>query len=76
MGAVAAKCKSTTGTLGGFFKKGPSVKKSLTFNHVFSEFRRIAKCSGNNSATQKEAIIVKLIQDSSNDEAKYIVRFL
>jgi DNA ligase 1 len=35
LGAVAAKCKSTTGTLGGFFKKGPTIKKTLTFNHVF-----------------------------------------
>lgn len=78
LGSVAQKGKSTQGTLGGFFVKkaadGP--KKSLTFTHVFSEFRKIAKTSGDKSALTKENIIVKLIQDSSNDEAKYIIRFL
>ena len=78
LGAVVQKGKSTQGTLGGFFKKAnaSTQKKQLTFNHVFSEFRRIAQTSGNNSASVKESIIVKLLQDASNDEAKYIVRFL
>ena len=48
----------------------------MSFNQVFSEFRKIAKTSGVNSATVKEGIIVKLIQTCSNDEAKYIIRFL
>jgi DNA ligase-1 len=77
LGAVAAKCKSTTGTLGGFFKKAtPAAKKILTFDHVFQEFRKIAKTSGDKSATLKEGMIVQLIQNSSNDEAIYIIRFL
>lgn len=78
LGSVAMKSKSTQGTLGGFFvkKAADAPKKSLTFTHVFSEFRKIAKTSGDKSALAKENIIVKLIQDSSNDEAKYIVRFL
>ena len=78
LGAVVQKGKSTQGTLGGFFKKtaGNTKKKDLLFNHVFSEFRKIAKTSGNNSAGIKDSIIVKLLQDASNDEAKYIVRFL
>lgn len=77
LGIVAQKGKSSQGTLGGFFmKKNPAPKKSLTFNHVFSEFRKIARTSGNSSASIKEGIIVKLLQDSTNDEAKYIVRFL
>ena len=64
--------------MGGFFKKtnASAQKKELTFNHVFSEFRKIAQTSGNNSAGIKESIIVKLLQDASNDEAKYIIRFL
>lgn len=78
LGIVAMKGKSTQGTLGGFFMKkaANAPKKSLTFHHVFQEFRKIAKTSGDKSAMAKENIIVKLIQDSSNDEAKYIVRFL
>lgn len=77
LGSVAVKCKTTQSSLGGFFvKKSNAPKKSLTFNHVFQEFRRVAKTSGDKSATVKENIIVKLIQDSQNDEAKYIVRFL
>ena len=51
-------------------------KKALNFCHVFSEFRRIANTSGNSSAAVKESIIVKLLQDATNDEAKYLVRFL
>jgi len=43
LGAVVQKGKSTTGTLGGFFKKTTAVKKHLTFHHVFSEFRKIAR---------------------------------
>ena len=77
LGSVVQKGKKNQGTLGGFFKtKSTATKKELTFRHVFDEFRRIAKTSGNNSAMQKESIFVKLLQDSSNDEAKYIVRFL
>ena len=78
LGSVVQKGKSTQGTLGGFFKKqaGNAAKKQLIFTHVFSEFRKIAKTSGNNSAAMKDSIIVKLLQDASNDEAKYIVRFL
>jgi DNA ligase-1 len=78
LGGVIQKGKSTQGTLGGFFKKtnASAQKKELTFNHVFSEFRKIAQTSGNNSAGTKESIIVKLLQDASNAEAKYIIRFL
>lgn len=47
--------------MGGFFVKKAVAKKALTFNHVFQEFRRIAKTSGDGSATIKESIIVKLI---------------
>lgn len=32
--------------------------------------------SGNNSVVERENTIVKLLQDASNDEAKYIVRWL
>ena len=77
LGSVVQKAKGTQGTLGGFFKKTTATtKKILTFNHVFSEFRRIAKTKGENSSGIKEGIIVKLLQDASNDEAKYIIRFL
>ena len=43
LGAVAQKSKKGQGTLGGFFKKTTATaKKSLTFHHVFTEFRKIA----------------------------------
>ena len=62
LGSVVQKAKGTQGTLGGFFKKAvATTKKTLTFNHVFSEFRRIARTSGKDSAGIKEGIIVKLL---------------
>ena len=56
LGSVVQHGKSTQGTLGGFFKKqnANAQKKQLLFSHVFSEFRKIAKTSGNNSAGIKE----------------------
>lgn len=79
LGTVVQLSKKTTGTLGGFFKKAKAVddeKKYLKFNHVFSEFRRIATLSGTSSAAAKESVVVKLLQAGTNDEAKFIVRFL
>ena len=79
LGTVVQISKKTTGTLGGFFKKAKAVddeKKYLKFNHVFSEFRRIATLSGQSSAAAKEAVVVKLLQAGTNDEAKFVVRFL
>lgn len=43
---------------------------------MFEAFKKIAKTSGNNSQTEKENIMVKLFQDASNEESKYIVRWL
>lgn len=80
LGTVVQLSKKTTGTLGGFFKKAKATaddeKKYLKFNHVFSEFRRIATLSGTSSAAAKESVVVKLLQAGTNDEAKFIVRFL
>ena len=39
-------------------------------------FRRIAKTQGKDSNAAKENLFLKLLQDASKDEAKYIVRFL
>lgn len=63
-GTVVQMSKSSQSTMGTFFKKAvvkETAKKYLKFNHVFSEFHRISKCSGNNSSNAKEGIIVKLI---------------
>lgn len=46
------------------------------FRAVFQAFNRIARQSGNNSQNEKETIILKLLQDATNEEAKYIVRWL
>ena len=48
----------------------------MTFERVFSDFRRIAKMTGEGSTQAKESIMTKLLQDGTNDECKYIVRFL
>lgn len=54
----------------------PQKKKVLCFKDVFSTFQRISKMSGNASMQEKETTIVKLLQDSDNTEAKFIVRWL
>jgi len=43
---------------------------------VFEAFKEIGKSSGNNSQAEKEGIIVKILHDASNEESKYIVRWL
>lgn len=43
---------------------------------MFDSFKRIAKQSGSNSQAEKESIILKLLQEATNEEAKYIVRWL
>ena len=48
----------------------------MLFEHVFNTFLRISNMSGNSSVNEKEQTIVKLIQDSGNNEAKFIVRWL
>mmetsp|Transcript_39001 Transcript_39001/g.37309 ORF Transcript_39001/g.37309 Transcript_39001/m.37309 type:complete len:539 (-) Transcript_39001:30-1646(-) len=71
---VVQKGKTAQKNIGAFFKvnsKGP-----VTFKHVFEQFKRIARQSGNNSQKEKENIIAKLLQDCSNDEAKYVARWL
>eukprot|EP00347_Sterkiella_histriomuscorum_P013388 403364898 len=76
-GLVVEKGKGAQKSLGNFFKKQEVAKpKPLTFNKVFESFLRISKISGNNSQAEKEAIILKLLQEASNEEAKYIVRWL
>jgi DNA ligase-1 len=68
--------KGSTGTLGGMFKKTPTKKVHLKFNDVWNSLHRIANTTGKDSSNGKEAIIVKLIQDASKEEAKFLVRFL
>ena len=43
---------------------------------MYDALTKMAKTSGNNSQQEKENIIVKLLLDATNDEAKYIVRWL
>lgn len=77
LGLVAQLGKSTQNTLGSFFtKKSAEPKAALTFKTVFENFKRIAKLSGSNSVNEKESVIVKMLLDASNEESKYIVRWL
>mmetsp|Transcript_57697 Transcript_57697/g.79204 ORF Transcript_57697/g.79204 Transcript_57697/m.79204 type:complete len:127 (-) Transcript_57697:389-769(-) len=75
LGLVVQTGKKTQKNLGTFFG-GAKTKKELTFSHVFDTFMKIAKMSGNSSVADKENTIIKILQDASNDEAKYIVRWL
>lgn len=68
--------KSSQNTLGSFFKKSTEAKAPLTFKQVFDAFKRIGRTSGNNSQNEKESVIVKLLLDATNEESKYIVRWL
>lgn len=65
--------------MGSFFTKKTATtepKAGLTFKQVFEAFKKIAKSSGNNSQQEKENIIVKLLLDATNEESKYVVRWL
>lgn len=79
LGIVASVSKKSQKNLGSFFgaaKKADKPKSGLLFADVFATFERMARTSGTGSAGEKEAIIVKLLQDASNEEAKYVVRWL
>jgi len=77
LGLVVQLGKSTQNTLGSFFtKKNTEAKAALNFKTVFEAFKKISKTSGNSSQSEKENTIVKLLHDASNEESKYIVRWL
>lgn len=77
LGAIVAKGKKSQNTLGSFFGGGKAAKKKvLTFQDIFTTFKRISNMSGNSSVQEKENTIVKLLQDADNTEAKFIVRWL
>ena len=59
---MVEKCKGIQKSIGNFFANKEAKKKPLTFNKVFE--------------SEKEAVILKLLQEASNEEAKYIVRWL
>ena len=48
-------------------------KKNLPRSSKSKKYRREGSTV---SPVRKESIIIKLLQDASNDEAKYIIRFL
>ena len=78
LGLVAASSKRTQKNLGNFFGAAPgSAKKTgVLFKDVFATFEKIARTSGSSSVAEKEAAIVKLLQDATSDEGKFIVRWL
>ena len=75
MGVVVSLGKKSQKTMSSFFGGGAK-KAGLTFNHVFTSFLKIGNLSGNSSVQDKENIIVKLLMDGDNEEAKYIIRWL
>jgi len=74
LGEVVESCKSTQKSLSGFFiKKGPPTV--LTCSEVFEDAMKVANTSGQNSTKLKQSIILRLLKDGTNTEAKYVIRF-
>jgi DNA ligase-1 len=63
LGEVAMKAKLTQKTMDSYFIKKKEIG-SLTINRVFDTLVKISRCKGNNSATDKENMIMKLLMDS------------
>lgn len=53
-----------------------NTKKPLTIGQVYDSLLKIANTSGSDSTNLKTAIIIKLIQNATAVEAKFIVRYL
>ena len=79
LGIVAAISKKTQKNLSNFFsapKADAKKKTGLLFKDVFARFEQLSRTSGGNSVAEKEQIIVKLLQEASSDEGKFICRWL
>lgn len=62
-GEVAMTSKLTQKTMDNYFTKKKETKR-LTIKHVFDTLTRISVCKGQNSASEKEGLIMKLLMDS------------
>lgn len=67
--------KVTQKTMDSYFTKKREPKR-LTINTVFDTFIKIAQCKGQNSTTERENLIIKLLMDAVDEETKYIVRWI
>jgi len=57
-------------------RQGNLFPKSLTFEHVYSSFVKIAKTSGKGSQDLKIKLLMELLTNAMPNEAKYIIRFV
>jgi len=63
LGLVASKSKNSQATLGGFFQNKKE-KTPLTLLKVFETLQKLSTTRGQNSSSEKEGMIMKLIFDS------------
>ena len=75
LGEVAQNSKATQKTMDSFFTK-KRAKVPLTIEKVFATFIKISKTKGNNSQSEKENLLINLLLESSNEEAKFIIRWI
>lgn len=66
LGEVAMTAKLTQKTMDSYFIKKKETAR-LTINHVFETLIRVSRCKGNNSATEKENLLMKLLMDSKEE---------
>jgi DNA ligase-1 len=77
LGSVAAQSKATQSTMDKFFKKSDDKKKAgLTVKKVMDTFKNIESTKGMNSAQEKESQLLNILFDATQEEAKYIVRWI
>lgn len=75
LGEVAQNSKASQKTMDAFFTK-KKVKVPLSIEKVFNSFIRISKTKGNNSQAEKENILINLLLEATNEEAKFIIRWI
>jgi DNA ligase 1 len=75
LGEVAQNSKASQKTMDSFFTKKKE-KVPLSIEKVFNSFIRISKTKGNNSHAEKENILINLLLEATNEESKFIIRWI
>jgi DNA ligase 1 len=75
LGLAAQKVKSGQKMMSSFLKN-LKTPPPLTIEKVFNGFVKISKTKGNNSISEKQAILENLLLESSKEETKFIIRWV
>ena len=59
-----------------FFLKNMKAPAPLTIEKVFNSLVKISKTKGNNSISEKQAILENLLLESNKEETKFIIRWI